>query len=82
MSNRYARCLCFKTVPSAPDLPFFQDRGPNSKYQNTTCVVCNYNESAHVPAIQARPRSLICTQFMRGQGHEFDSYYCGCRGWD
>lgn len=79
---REARCLCLQTVPSRPDLAFFQPRGPGSKIAAKTCLHCGYYEEAHTPETMARNRSLTCATFAASEGHEFDSYYCGCRGWD
>ena len=80
--SRLARCVCYKTAPSSSDLPFFIDRGPGSEYAKTVCVNCGYSITAHRAEIDVRRQQLFCTSFKSGRGHVFDSYYCGCRGWD
>jgi len=80
--SRLARCLCGRTEPASKDLAFFVYRGPNSEYAKKVCEVCGCYETAHIPSIQSRRGSLVCSQFKRGTGHEYDTYYCGCRGWD
>ena len=78
---RHARCICYNTVKSSEDLAFFTYRGPGSLYATNVCENCGYNASAHRNIITHR--SLICSSFeSKSSGHEFDSYYCGCRGWD
>lgn len=74
--------MCGRTEPASKDLAFFVYRGPDSDYAKNMCVKCGYSVVAHQPEIQSRRGSLICTSFTTGDGHEFDAYYCGCRGWD
>jgi hypothetical protein len=81
ISNRYARCSCGKTEKSSYDLAFYKYRGSGSDFANQVCNNCGYNVSAHRRDIGKR--SLICSSFTaKSTGHEYDSYYCGCRGWD
>ncbi len=83
--ERHARCHCGKTRPSSEreHLPFFEERGPGSQTSKMRCRNCTYNIAAHTPETMKRNRSLICTNFEPlTEGLEFDSYYCGCRGWD
>lgn len=84
LTNRSASCgYCRTQRPSADDLPFFLYRGPGSEYASTQCISCGYSVVAHTTENWARGRSLICQNFTSNpDGHEFDSYYCGCRGWD
>jgi hypothetical protein len=91
--SREASCgYCQTVVPSDPKLPFFEDRGPGSKWSREHCRICKCYEVAHQPRGDDAPLS------MRGQiptvigephafeamseGFPFDSYYCGCGGWD
>ena len=83
LANRMASCSCGRKEKSAPDLPFFIYRGPNSDYAKHTCTRCRYSVVAHTTENWARGRSLVCQSFTSNpDGHEYDSYYCGCRGWD
>jgi len=78
---RNARCICGKIAPSTDNLAFFKDRGPGSDYSRYICEKCGYNMSAHRRNLDKN--SLICTSFTPLEsGHDYDSYYCGCRGWD
>lgn len=77
--GRQARCICGKTVPSDPKLPFFEARGPGSRYSEEHCVECWYYEEAHtIPGRGWYGKH----EFKPGRTHEYDSFYCGCRGWD
>lgn len=91
MSERLARCVCRKTVPSSKDLAFFEDRGPGSEQGRTSCKNCGYHECAHDPAYMAQNvpsnrRTVVeqgkCKGFESRGSFEFDSYYCGCNGWE
>lgn len=74
--KRQARCsYCQRVTPSNDKLPFFQDRGEDSKHATETCK-CGYYKSAHDAG------RVKCLSFVPGGAHEFDGYYCGCRGWD
>lgn len=81
LSGRQARCSCGATCPSdgtAPgykDIPFFTYRGPGSKEARESCV-CGYYREAH-----GKP-NIRCDDFRPRGPAEFDSFYCGCRGWD
>lgn len=77
MSERQARCICGSTVPSSDKLAFFEFRGEGSKHATEICK-CGYNITAHhVQHIAAH-----CQDATPRGPHEFDGYYCGCRGWD
>jgi hypothetical protein len=81
-SNREARCYCGTTRPSDPDsLAFFQYRGPGSSHATTTCK-CGYALEAHdKPHVQKQCAITGKGQTPRGPA-PYDSFYCGCRGWD
>ena len=85
---RVAKCAsCDSTRPSAEraTLAFFEDK---SKCDDT-CKHCHFHRVAHEPEGVARnvdPRTVIetgeCTGFEPHGAWAWDSYYCGCRGWD
>ena len=84
LTGRSARCTCGRTVPSSTDLAFFEFRGEGSKAAKETCAKCHYNIVAHPPR---NPKPYAGAPFehcvFEPKGAwEFDSYYCGCRGWD
>lgn len=79
---RVAKCGCGRAEPSSKHLAFFQDRGPDSKDAQHTCKQCHYYDVAHTPEVMARNKNLKCTDFEPHGAFEFDSFYCGCRGWD
>ena len=78
LTERQARCGCGKLVASDPDkAAFYEFRGIGSRYATDLCE-CGYTKSAHEkPHIAAK-----CQNFIARGPHEFDSFYCGCRGWD
>lgn len=85
--ERMAQCTyCKVERPSAESesLAFFQDRGPG--FCNDTCKVCRYYEVAHYPnASRVNPEvPKQCQHSFEPmiEGYPFDSFYCGCRGWD
>lgn len=75
-AGRMARC-CGQPKPSDPQhMAFFEYRGqPNPRI----CKTCGYYDEAHVKT--PLPRD-VCTNFVGGWSHEYDSYYCGHNGWD
>lgn len=81
LAGRMAKCSCGALCPSdgAPrgytEAPFFQYWGPGSEKAEEQCV-CGYYRVAH-----GKPH-IPCTEFRQRQPDEFDSFYCGCRGWD
>jgi len=83
LSGRLAKCpSCRRTVASELTLAFFQWRGPGSPYAKETCKNCGYHEVAHTPE-KVRGNTSICPKFEPlVEGHPFDSFYCGCKGWD
>ena len=93
LTGRIARCAygCGSERPStAPHLAFFEYRGPGSRYHLGHCA-CGYTLGAHDPAEMCRTVSgkTVIEDGRCKYGKvtprdpaEFDSYYCGCRGWD
>lgn len=90
LDGRLARCACKRTVPSTLDgsLAFFEFRGEGSRAATDTCGICGYAERAHDPerTLNHLHQSVVqlgkCTGFVARGAFEYDSYYCGCRGWD
>lgn len=90
--TRKARCYCGSTASSDnPALAFFEDRRPGSKWALERCRVCAYAPVAHerfagrlmdTVAAGQWPKGVTPHEFAPSDGHEFDAYYCGCRGWD
>lgn len=89
--GREARCTCGKTAPSTDRerLAFFDYRGEGSRYALTSCAVCKFADAAHDPERMKKnvnPRTVVeqgkCTGFVAIGAHEYDTFYCGCRGWD
>ena len=82
---RQAKCTCGKLEPSNYDLPFFLDRSAGSGYATEHCK-CGYYEIAHRDDPKQRRLNVVkegwCTGFQPHDEYEFDSFYCGCRGWD
>jgi hypothetical protein len=92
LTGRMARCTCGRTEPSTLDgsLAFFEFCGEGSPRATDICV-CHYASCAHDPAYMARNvpnnrKTVIeqgkCSGFRPQGAREFDSYYCGCRGWN
>jgi hypothetical protein len=82
LNGRMAKCTCGRTEPSSHSLAFFQFRGDGSESAVETCKHCAYFRVAHTPAVMAKNSSLKCTNFESRGAYEFDSFYCGCRGWE
>lgn len=79
LTNRTASCSYgfHAHKPSSSDLAFFEFRGEGSRFATELCK-CGYTKAAHEkPHIAAK-----CAGFTPRGPHEFDSYYCGCKGWD
>lgn len=76
LTYRTARCGCGRTERSTLDLAFFMYRGEGSPHALENCGVCHYNKVAH-----GKDRDE-CAGFEAAGPHEFDEFYCGCRGWD
>ncbi len=81
LTGRKSECSTCRAsiVPSSIDLPFFEYKGSESPHAITKCV-CGYYEVAHEKP--RNPHVKVCNQFRPVGPAEFDTYYCGCRGWD
>lgn len=86
LAGRRARCTCGYTCNSDAsdsgytELPFLEYWGPGSKKATEQCK-CGYYRAAHTPEA-FRGRGIACKTFECREPDEFDSFYCGCRGWD
>ena len=69
------QCNC--EMRSSAALPFFEFRGPGSRYARTHCKRCRYFENAHTAI-----RNPTCGHFESVGGDGPDSFFCGCAGWD
>ncbi len=82
-SVRQARCsYCRRLKPSSTALAFFEFCGEGSERATKTCKHCGYNAVAHAPEVMAKNDALRCKTFEPHGAFEFDSYYCGCGGWE
>ncbi len=84
LTGRMAKCGCGHTVASTFDnsIAFFQFRGEGSRDALENCKNCWYSRRAHEPEVMAKNLALKCTNFEPHGPYEFDSFYCGCRGWE
>jgi hypothetical protein len=82
LTGRKARCPQCRTVKDSNlDLPFLEFRGIGSKAALNQCKNCGFYKVAHKPETR-KGNNLICAHFEPKGAFEFDSFYCGCRGWD
>lgn len=88
LTTRTARCHCGRIEPSSKSadgsLAFFEYRGLGSRLATEQCK-CGYYEIAHkYESGRVSPEPIDCKAggFAPHGPHEFDSYYCGCDGWD
>ena len=82
-STRTARCTdCDDRRPSDPSLPFFEDRSPGT--QDHRCRDCRKFRAAHeYDPRRVRPEASSKHECVpMTEGYPYDSFYCGCRGWD
>lgn len=86
LTGREARCSCGHVRPSNVNLPFFEYRGDGSKMATDSCKNCGYSEVAHTQEPTRTQQNVVlngkCPGFEPRGAWEYDSYYCGCRGWD
>lgn len=81
LTGRQARCGCGKLAPSSPKLFGFEYRGAGSQYAQIACKHCGYFDVAHGTG-KPHLKHIEGHAFEPHGSYEFDSYYCGCRGWD
>lgn len=82
LTGRTAKCTCGASAPSSPALAFFEYRGPGAG--RATCAVgdCIFLESVHQPINPHTGRPGVTDHTFVARTYDFDSFYCGCRGWD
>lgn len=83
IEGRRARCYCGEETESTnPLASFVQYRGPGSGWAVDHCR-CGYARVAHLKWNPLTGRAGITDHEFEERGpSEFDSFYCGCRGWD
>ena len=74
---RQARCYCGKLEPITKNLPFFESRDTGSRQATIACKNCFYYDVAH-----GKGHKDVCNNFTPHGAYEYDSFYCGCDGWD
>jgi hypothetical protein len=83
---RMARCRCGYTRPSSERATLFgfTDMSLSSDWLQKSCRHCGKYEVAHHPGCsQAQPNMYERHQFEpRNEAAEFDTFYCGCDGWE
>lgn len=96
--ERMAVCAsCGHARPSREraSLAFFEDHGPSSEQAQRSCLHCHFFDCAHDPAYMStlargrdgsRRKTVVedgtCPGFEPHGAWDYDTYYCGCRGWD
>jgi hypothetical protein len=85
-TRRYAQCSCGKVEPSDPERLFcLIARGDGSRSALEHCRNCGYTNVAHEPPRPGVIRSTVarvCDTFEPHGAYDYDTFYCGCRGWD
>lgn len=76
---REAKCFCGRIVPSSEKLPFFESRDEGTRMATDTCKNCRYAEVAHRGETRNKK---VCENFEPMGAWQYDTFYCGCRGWD
>lgn len=71
-----------KGVPSRIDLAFFEYRGEGSNWATQKCHCGKFEVAHRGPQMGAWVRNPPDHDFEPRGADEFDSYYCGCFGWD
>lgn len=83
LMNRKAKCShCGKIVQSNTTLQFFIYRGENSSESNQICKNCGYHVDAHNLNNLLYLQNIVCNDFQKHGPWEYDSFYCGCNGFD
>lgn len=82
LDNRKSKCPhCQNIVASSMGLPFFKYKGPGSYEAKITCK-CGYYKKAHKKEVGPTEFKIECKRFRQHGPWEYDSHYCGCRGFD
>lgn len=74
---REAKCHCGKIESSRKTLPFFEDRDGESRLAKILCKHCQYYDVAH-----NKGHKVVCNNFTPHGEFQYDSFYCGCNGWE
>jgi hypothetical protein len=92
LEGREARCTCGQTAPSIKALDgrlaFFEFRGEGSTSATEQCKHCGYYHVAHTEQAPVWKNGKTAVENRGCPGFEprgdwgYDTYYCGCRGWD
>lgn len=91
LAGRMARCYCGQECSSdvaIRERAFFEYRGEGSRFAKDGCKHCGYALVAHGPdaPVWKTGKTAVetkgCPGFEERGPHEFDTFYCGCRGWD
>lgn len=92
LEDRFAQCVyCKQVEPSAPGLPFFEYQGPGNGRECDVCrVVARVHDGIGLEGEPLPPTSVPAQRlaahpahdFTDAIGREYDTFYCGCRGWD
>jgi hypothetical protein len=84
LEGRKARCSYHGEVDSDVNLAFFEYRGEGSFLGLHQCGNCRYYDIAHENHLNyhGNRTTCKCTDFVPIGSYEYDSYYCGCRGWE
>lgn len=84
LEGREAQCSCGRKTASTMNLAFFEFRGEGSTRSLTTCADCGSAEVLHreFNPVTQRPGTKLDHKFVPRGAFEFDSFYCGCYGWD
>lgn len=83
LSTRQARCSsCAGVGPSSNALPFFEYTGEGSRRATENCT-CGMHAVVHQEINPSTKRPGVTDHEFTARGAlEFDTFYCGCRGWD
>lgn len=80
LEGRQASCPdCGTLRPSSFNLAFFEYRGPGCAKSKNECITCGSHKNFHDPNHWGYKGHEH--PFIPGHTREYDSYYCGCRGW-
>lgn len=81
--ERQSQCAYCKEIANGPNLAFREYRGLGSRWAEQGCATCNYHAVAHGAINESTRRPGITDHVFTPRGPaEFDTHYCGCKGWD
>lgn len=86
LNGRIARCSCRLERPSVDaingSLAFFDYWGPESTENDKYCAECGLFKRVHNDFLWSKRPEITPHEPTDRQPREFDTFYCGCRGWD